>query len=114
VFGNIFDNVFKYAAGDTQVRARAARTKGGVTLAIGNIALLTEDEAQRSMDRGFRGNVAEEVTGEGSGLGLWIVDHIMQAHLGSARLRVKAGNRVLTELFFREATSDANRNSRGR
>jgi signal transduction histidine kinase len=111
VFGNIFDNVFKYAVGNTEVRVRAGQSERGVTLAIENIALLTKDEAQRSMERGFRGDVAEEVTGEGSGLGLWIVDHIMQAHFGSARLRVEDGNRVITELFFREVSSDAHRNS---
>jgi GAF domain-containing protein len=110
VFGNIFDNVFKYAAQGTEVRVRAGQSEGGVTLAIENVAFLTEDEAQRSMERGFRGDVAEEVTGEGSGLGLWIVDHIMQAHSGSARLRVEDGNRVITELFFREVVSDAHRN----
>jgi signal transduction histidine kinase len=102
VFGNIFDNVFKYAAKGTEVRARAVQTEGGAALAIENFALLTEDEAQQGMQRGFRGDVAEEVTGEGSGLGLWIVDHIMRAHFGGVRLRVEADNRVVTELFFRE------------
>jgi signal transduction histidine kinase len=105
VFGNVFDNVFKYAVKDSAVWVQAERkeTHHQLLLRIENVARLTQEEAEKSTQRGFRGANAEEVAGEGSGLGLWIVDHIMRAHKGQVRLSVGADNRVVTEITFAEA-----------
>ena len=40
------------------------------------------EEASKLKQRGYRADQAIWVTGEGSGIGLWIVDEIMKAHGG--------------------------------
>jgi signal transduction histidine kinase len=40
------------------------------------------DEVPKLKQRGYRADNAVSATGEGSGIGLWIVDEIMRAHGG--------------------------------
>lgn len=44
---------------------------------------IPEEEIPQLTKRYYRGKWAKRTTGEGSGIGLWVVDHIMQAHGGS-------------------------------
>ena len=96
---NVLDNAFKYAFSDTQVVIKATveenrwfvvsvRDKGPV---IGPMAAL-----QSCKQRGWRSDEAEQVTGEGAGIGLWIVDEIMKVHRG--RLDVQPTERGITEV----------------
>jgi K+-sensing histidine kinase KdpD len=80
----LFDNAGKYSLPDATVRIRGRTThKGKFQIAVTNKGLkLTPNEALHCADREWRSKEAKLVTEEGSGIGLWIVDNIMQAHGG--------------------------------
>jgi len=85
--GNLLDNAGKYSYPRTTVTA-----KGGVTrrnyeicfyIAVINRGFeISVSERNNLTKRGYRGTKATFSTGEGAGIGLWIVDRIMRAHDG--------------------------------
>ncbi|HYU30915.1 MAG TPA: GAF domain-containing protein [Thermoanaerobaculia bacterium] len=84
VVNNLLDNAAKYSFSKTVVKVYAGITASGrfhITVMNNGLALRKE-EIRRCLERGWRGQGAKEVTGEGSGIGLWIVDYIMKAHQG--------------------------------
>ncbi|HEX3530134.1 MAG TPA: GAF domain-containing protein [Thermoanaerobaculia bacterium] len=81
---NLLDNAAKYSFAKTIVKISAGITASGrfhITV-LNNGLGLGKEEIRRCLERGWRSQGAKEVTGEGSGIGLWIVDHIMKAHQG--------------------------------
>jgi signal transduction histidine kinase len=86
--GNVIDNAFKYSYRNTTIRLLADATSGDMfCLTIQNQGLpITSDEIPRLTKRGERGQTATLTTGEGSGLGLWLADNIMEAHDGKLRI----------------------------
>jgi signal transduction histidine kinase len=84
---NLLDNAGKYSYPRTAVEA-----KGGVTrrdsvtcfyIAVVNRGFeLSPPERIKLTERGYRGTKASLSTGEGAGIGLWIVDQLMRAHGG--------------------------------
>jgi signal transduction histidine kinase len=96
---NIMDNAAKYSFGDTVVRVwGGVQSKGSeLVIAVANEGLeVKPDDVQKLKQRGYRGQDAVSATGEGSGIGLWIVDEIMQAHGG--RLAITATQNGTTEV----------------
>jgi len=81
---NILDNAGKYSFPKTEVViAGRPNLMGFVAVSFVNEGqTMTEMDAKEAPKRGWRGAAAEQTTGEGSGIGLWIVDHIMRAHGG--------------------------------
>ena len=85
--GNLLDNAGKYSYPHTVVTA-----KGGVTRRNAEICFyisvvnrgfeISVSERSKLTERGYRGTKAMFSTGEGAGIGLWIVDQIMRAHGG--------------------------------
>jgi signal transduction histidine kinase len=81
---NLLDNARKYSYPDTKIHV-----SGGITgsnrfhISVSNRGLtIKASEIASVAERGYRGNEAQMTTGEGAGIGLWIVDQIMDAHLG--------------------------------
>jgi signal transduction histidine kinase len=84
---NLLDNAGKYSYPRTAVEA-----KGGVTrrdsvtcfyIAVVNRGFeISPPERIKLTERGYRGTKASLSTGEGAGIGLWIVDQLMRAHGG--------------------------------
>jgi signal transduction histidine kinase len=85
---DILDNAAKYSYDDTVVRIAGGRTSGGgFYISFLNRGLpISFADTRLSRGRGWRGDLAKDVTGEGSGIGLWIVDHIMSAHDGQLEM----------------------------
>jgi signal transduction histidine kinase len=80
----LLDNAVKYSWPNT-----TTRIYGGLTgtnrfhiSVVSKGILLRPKEASICTERGWRSDEAASVTGEGTGIGLWIVDHIMRAHCG--------------------------------
>ena len=81
---NLLDNAGKYSSPRTKVEVYAGVTKTDrfhITFRNKGLRILPQDVAS-CIERGWRGSDAKLVTGSGSGLGLWLVFHIMKAHNG--------------------------------
>jgi signal transduction histidine kinase len=81
---NILDNAGKYSFPNTEVSIYGGLTKTGrfnITVSNRGVPLHSEF-VHLCLTRGWRGGLAELTTGEGSGIGLWIVDNIMKSHGG--------------------------------
>jgi signal transduction histidine kinase len=79
----LFDNAAKYSYNNTTVRIFGGYAAGFFALGVENIGLpISSDEVKSCLLREWRGFRARKATQEGSGIGLWIVDHIMKAHGG--------------------------------
>ena len=78
--GNVLDNAAKYGYEGTGVSVGADVGPSNITLAIASTGIpLRAAELPLAVQRNWRGDAARSTTGEGSGLGLWIVDHLMRA-----------------------------------
>ena len=119
---NLLDNAGKYSFDNTKVRIFGGTQSGGSEffISVCNEGLeVRPEDVQRLKQRGQRSDRAIQSAGEGSGIGLWIVDEIMQAHGG--RLAITPTTNRVTEvrLVFPvvkglEALSDEATNSLGR
>lgn len=79
---NLLDNAAKYSFPETKVEIYCGLTgKQNFHITVKNEGLPLH-EAEKCKERNWRGAEAKLVTGEGSGIGLWIVDAIMKAHDG--------------------------------
>lgn len=80
---NVIDNAMKYSFENGHVRIHGGLRDGKFHITVENtgIAIKAED-VPRLIHRGWRSDQARLATGEGSGLGLWIVHNIMKAHGG--------------------------------
>lgn len=92
----LMDNAGKYSfTGTTVFTTGGIESWDGVTffcVSVRNKGFeITEEEVPELKRRTYRGYWAKTTTGEGSGIGLWVVDHIMQAHSG--RLEISATDR---------------------
>jgi signal transduction histidine kinase len=86
--GNLADNAAKYSYENTQVDIGGQFEDGGFAVSVTNTGLaLDPDDSERCLERNWRGTAARNATGEGSGLGLWIVDHLMRCMKGQVRVR---------------------------
>lgn len=85
---NLLDNAGKYSYENSQVVISGGLTKTNrFYISVTNVGLkIRADEVKWAVKRGWRGTDAMEVTSEGTGIGLWLVDQIMQAHNGSLQI----------------------------
>ena len=86
--GNLLDNAAKYSHDETNVTISAGLTSTDrFFISVRNVGLpFTASDIQNRRTRGWRGARAKEVTGEGTGIGLWIVENIMVYHGGELQL----------------------------
>lgn len=102
---NIVDNAFKYSSRKTVVRI-----SGGLTgtrrfyISVSNEGTpLRPKDVPRSVERGWRSELAKWTTGEGAGIGLWIVHNIMKAHTGDVEINPTIGGRTEVKLLIPSA-----------
>jgi len=85
----VLDNAAKYSFQDTVVHVTGGlgKDRDRFYIAVQNTGLrLSVEEAKLARTRRWRSDEAQVTTGEGSGIGLWIVDHILQAHRGELEI----------------------------
>lgn len=96
---NLLDNAGKYSYKNTVVRISASfDANGRFFISVVNEGLpIRHKDVAKCIQRHWRGEQASRTTGEGSGIGLWIVHHIMEAHQGQLVINPTTTNN-LTEV----------------
>ena len=80
---NLVDNAVKYAADGKEIEVRLWRTPGGVTLSVKDRGPgIPVEEQGRIFERFYRSRTARDRNVRGSGIGLALVKHIVEAHGG--------------------------------
>jgi len=85
---NILDNAGKYSYRNTTVHIGVSlSTSGKFVIWIENSGFgFQSGEAAQAKTREWRSTEAQDVTGEGSGIGLWFVDHVIMAMGGELQI----------------------------
>src|SRR5205085_2574061 len=93
---NLLDNAAKYSFPHTRIDVTWGMTRGDrFHITVLNRGLsIRPDEIRSCRNRGWRGSRAMATTGEGSGIGLWIVENIMRAHRGELIVSPTSSNGV--------------------
>ena len=99
---NLLDNAVKYSFSGTEVRIYGGLTRSGrFQITIANEGLpISSEEVAMCIERGWRGRLARLTIGEGSGIGLWIVNNIMKAHGGELIIFPTGGHLTKVCLAF--------------
>lgn len=102
---NLVDNAVKYSYSGTtiQIFASSSRDNSFIVSVVNKGIPILPHEVSLTIKRNWRGEQAQSVTGEGNGLGLWIVSNIMRAHGGDLQVLPTRAADQLTEmrLMFR-------------
>ncbi len=101
---NLLDNAGKYSYPNSEVKIHGGLTRSDeFFISVANEGLpIRPLQVKEAVERGWRGDQAQWSTGEGSGIGLWIVDNIMQALKGRLEIIPTTNNDVTqVRLLFR-------------
>lgn len=89
---NVLDNAVKYSTDERVVRVSVKRDPGGVAIAVHDDGLGVPGQEQEEIFRRFvRGKEASRLGIKGTGLGLAMVAHIVNAHGGTVELESEEG-----------------------
>jgi two-component system phosphate regulon sensor histidine kinase PhoR len=100
---NLLDNAAKYGQPGSIVRISVGTTSSQrFRVTVANVAGLEfkGEDLRHSTERGMRGEYAAVVTGEGAGIGLWLVHHLMQAQGGELGLQPTRDGITEVSLYF--------------
>ena len=89
---NLLDNADKYSPARSRVDVSVAERRGRVTMAVTDAGPGVMGREQREIFQKFvRGSAARELNVKGTGIGLAMVDRIMQAHGGRVHVESQPG-----------------------
>jgi signal transduction histidine kinase len=89
---NLLDNAVKYSPGPAPIRVSLRRDRGFLVLSVEDRGIgIARDEQQKIFDRFHRVGSSLVHDVKGSGLGLSIVHHIVQAHRGEVTVASEPG-----------------------
>ena len=102
VFTNLLANARVHTPAGTSIQVIARQEENGVYVSVAdNGPGLSEADQKRIFERFFRADPSRQrLSQEGSGLGLSIVDSVMQAHGGKVGVSSKPGQGTVFTLFF--------------
>jgi len=95
---NILENAVKYADKDSVIAIKAVKEKNWIGISIISQGIpINDSEASHIFDRNFRGEAARQRVPAGTGIGLYLVNKIMQIHGGKIQLAL---NNKITEFIL--------------
>jgi two-component system OmpR family sensor kinase len=102
VVANLLANARAHTPAGTKIDVSIARDTDGIRIAIAdNGPGLSVEDQEKIFERFYRADSSRvRVDGEGSGLGLSIVDAVMKAHGGSVTVISELGKGATFTLFF--------------
>ncbi len=103
---NLIDNAIKYSGASREIRVRAWHRDQSVFVSVTDFGIgIPKDEQEKIFDRFHRVSTGLVHNVKGSGLGLSLVKHIVQAHGGSVTITSEAGKGSTFTLQFPTHTS---------
>jgi signal transduction histidine kinase len=103
VIGNVVDNALKYAGAGAEVEVAVRGRAGEVEIAVSDTGVgIAPEHLPHVFERFFRGEQSR--SSPGSGLGLAVVKHIVEAHGGRARAESRSGEGAIVRLVLPEAS----------
>ena len=102
VIANLLANARTHTPVGTPITVSIAQSSDGVRIAVADAGPgLSEEDQKRIFERFYRADSSRvRIEGEGSGLGLSIVDAVMKAHGGSVSVNSEVGKGSTFTLFF--------------
>jgi two-component system sensor histidine kinase/response regulator len=99
ILSNLVGNAVAHGGANCPVHVQLSGTDDAVELSVANPGEPIPEEVLATLDQPFRRARAERRSGDGLGLGLYIVHHIVHAHGGTLSAEAQAGEtRVLVRL----------------
>ena len=102
VVANLLANARSHTPAGTKIHVSINRAEDGIRISVAdNGPGLSEEDQAKIFERFYRADPSRaRVDGEGSGLGLSIVDAVMKAHGGSVTVASEVGKGATFTLFF--------------
>jgi signal transduction histidine kinase len=98
---NLVDNAMKYSADRRRIAVRARAERGGVAIEVADEGIgIPAGETERIFEKFYRIGRSETQGRRGSGVGLALVKHIVQAHGGSVAVDSRPGEGSRFTLFL--------------
>jgi len=89
---NILDNAAKFSGQEKKINVQIVRKENSVEIAVRDRGIgIPENEQKRIFEKFYRGKQASSVSPTGTGLGLTLVKHIVDAHGGKIIVRSQPG-----------------------
>ena len=106
VIANLLANARTHTPVGTPITVSIAQSSDGVRIAVADAGPgLSEEDQKRIFERFYRADSSRvRIEGEGSGLGLSIVDAVMKAHGGTVSVNSEIGKGSTFTLFFPQQT----------
>jgi two-component system, OmpR family, sensor kinase len=110
VIANLLTNARTHTPAGTPITVSVAHDPDGVRVSVTDQGPgLSSHDQEKIFERFYRADSSRvRIDGEGSGLGLSIVDSVMRAHGGSVSVTSEPGHGATFTLFFPDATDLAN------
>lgn len=102
VVANLLANARAHTPAGTSITVNVLRVENGVEISVSDTGPgISIEDQERIFERFYRADPSRvRIDGEGSGLGLSIVDAVMRAHGGSVRVASELGKGTTFTLFF--------------
>jgi signal transduction histidine kinase/tetratricopeptide (TPR) repeat protein len=89
---NILDNAAKFSGQEKKINIQIFRKENSVEIAVQDRGIgIPDNEQKRIFEKFYRGKQASSVSPTGTGLGLTLVKHIMDAHRGNIIVQSQPG-----------------------
>jgi two-component system, OmpR family, sensor kinase len=108
VVANLLANARTHTPAGTPITVSIAQDSDGLRIAVADAGPgLSDEDQKRIFERFYRADSSRvRIDGEGSGLGLSIVDAVMKAHGGSVSVTSELGKGATFTLFFPQKTEE--------
>jgi signal transduction histidine kinase len=98
---NVLDNAAKFSGAEKNIQVKIVRRQDSVEIAVQDKGVgIPENEQKKVFEKFFRGKQASSVSPTGTGLGLTLVKHIMDAHSGDVIIRSQPGKGTCVSLIL--------------
>lgn len=106
-FVDLLQNAFKYTGAEKRIAITARKAGNAVEVVVSdNGPGIPGADQKRIFDKFYRGKDPLERSIEGSGLGLSMVKHVVEAHGGKVSVRSEVGKGAAFSVFLRLAEGD--------